>query len=137
MRAGVPLLLATDAGLRDPDGIASQNPKARVDQLAELHNGEFLWFQAMSENGMKPMDAIVAATRNIAAAYRKLDQLGTLEKGKIADLVILEADPLQDINNVRKISIVMKDGQIVDRDKLPLKRLLSTPRSTARTTSQN
>jgi imidazolonepropionase-like amidohydrolase len=133
MRAGVPLLLATDAGLRDPDGIASQSSKARVDQLAELHNGEFLWFQAMSENGMKPMDAIVAATRNIAAAYRKLDQLGTLEKGKIADLVILEADPLQDINNVRKISIVMKDGQIVDRDKLPLKRLLST----ARTTSQN
>ena len=91
----------------------------------------------MSENGMKPMDAIVAATRNIAAAYRKLDQLGTLEKGKIADLVILEADPLQDINNARKISIVMKDGQIIDRDKLPLKRLLSTPRSTARTTSQN
>jgi cytosine/adenosine deaminase-related metal-dependent hydrolase len=136
MNAGVPLLLATDAGLRDPDGVASQKPRARIDQLSELHEGEFLWFQAMGENGMKPMDAILAATRNIAAAYHRLDQLGTLEKGKLADLVVLDANPLQDINNIRKISLVMKDGHVIDRDKLPIKRVLSVPRTTSRSTSQ-
>jgi imidazolonepropionase-like amidohydrolase len=136
MKAGVPLLLATDAGLRDPDAVASQKPRARIDQLSELHEGEFLWFQAMSENGMKPMDAILAATRNIAAAYHRLDQLGTLEKGKLADLVVLDANPLQDINNIRKISLVMKDGRVIDREKLPIKRVLSVPRTASRATSQ-
>jgi len=137
LKAGVPLLLATDAGLRDPDGVASQKARARLDQLSELHEGEFLWLQAMSEIGMKPMDEIMAATRNIAAAYHRLDQIGTLEKGKLADLVVLDADPLQDINNVRKISLVMKDGRVIDRDKLPLKRVLSTPRTAPRSTSQD
>jgi len=136
MKAGVPLLLATDAGLRDPDGVASQKARARIDQLSELHEGEFLWFQAMAENGMKPMDEIQAATRNIAAAYHRLDQIGTLEKGKLADLVVLDADPLQDINNVRKISLVMKEGKVIDREKLPLKRVLSAPRTAPRSTSQ-
>jgi predicted amidohydrolase len=42
----------------------------------------------MQDNGMKPMDAILAATRNIAASFHKLDLLGTLEKGKVADLVV-------------------------------------------------
>jgi imidazolonepropionase-like amidohydrolase len=137
INSGVPLLLATDAGMRDPDGVASQKPRARIDQLSELHEGQFLWFQAMAENGMKPMDAILAATRNIAAAYHKLDQIGTLEKGKLADLVVLDADPLQDINNVRKISLVIKDGHVIDRDKLPLKKLLSLPRTAARPSSQD
>jgi imidazolonepropionase-like amidohydrolase len=137
INAGVPLLLATDAGMRDPDGVASQKPRAKIDQLSELHEGQFLWFQAMAENGMKPMDAILAATRNIAAAYHKLDQIGTLEKGKLADLVVVDADPLQDISNLKRISVVMKDGQLVERDKLPLKRLLSVPRTTPRSTSQD
>jgi uncharacterized protein (TIGR02246 family) len=128
MNAGVPLLLATDAGVRDPDGLAARTPKGRLDQLADMQEGVFLWFQAMQENGMKPMDAIVAATRNIAAAYHKLDQLGTLEKGKTADLVVLDADPLQDINNIRKISLVMKDGRVVDRDKLPFRKVLGVSR---------
>jgi imidazolonepropionase-like amidohydrolase/ketosteroid isomerase-like protein len=132
MKAGVPLLLATDGGLRDPDGVASQNPKARIDQLSELHDGEFVWFQAMRENGMKPMDEIVAATRNIAAAYHKLDLLGTIEKGKTADLVVLDADPLEDIDNIRRISLVMKDGRVVDRASLPLKKVLGLPRDPER-----
>jgi imidazolonepropionase-like amidohydrolase len=89
----------------------------------------------MVEKGMSPMEAIVSATRNIAAAYHKLDLLGTLEKGKLADLVVLDADPLQDINNVRKISIVMKEGQVVDRDKLPLKKVLTVPRGSAKSTN--
>ena len=79
----------------------------------------------------------LAATRNIAAAYHKLDQIGTLEKGKLADLVVLDADPLQDINNIREISLVIKDGHVIDRDKLPLKQLLSLPRTAARPSSQD
>ena len=61
-------------------------------------------------------------------ANHKLDRFGTLERGKLGDLVVLDADPLQDINNVRTISLVMKEGQIVDRDRLPLKKVLSVPR---------
>ena len=49
------------------------------------------------------------------------DQLGTIETGKIADAVMLDADPLADIHNVRKIRMVMKDGVVIDRDRLPEK----------------
>jgi imidazolonepropionase-like amidohydrolase len=128
IKAHVPLLLATDAGMMDPDAVEQMSPQLRVDRLTELGEGHFNWFTAMVEKGMTPMDAIVSATRNIAAAYHKLDQIGTIEKGKVADLVVLDADPLQDITNIRRISTVIKDGQIVDRDKLPLKRVLTAAR---------
>ena len=128
VKAHVPLLLATDAGMMDPDAAEQMSPQMRIDRLTELGEGHFHWFKAMVEKGMTPMEAIVSATRNIAAAYHKLDQIGTIEKGKVADLVVLDADPLQDINNIRRISTVIKDGQIVDRDTLPLKRVLTAPR---------
>jgi peptidyl-prolyl cis-trans isomerase A (cyclophilin A) len=100
------------------------------ERSTSLGEGHFLWFQAMQENGIKPMDAILAATRNIAAAYHKLDDLGTIEKGKLADLVVLDADPLDDLTNIRRISMVMKEGQVVDRGSLPLKKVLTAPRDT-------
>ena len=137
LKGGVPLLLASDAGLRDPDDVASQKPRTTIDRPYDLPTGVFLWFQAMHENGMEPIAEILAATRNIAAAYHKLDQLGTLEKGKVADLVVLDADPLLDINNIRKISLVMKEGQVVDRDKLPLKKVLSLPRTPTHATTRD
>jgi imidazolonepropionase-like amidohydrolase len=136
VKAHVPMLLATDAGMMDPDAYESMKPKMRIDRSTELGEGHFLWFRAMVEKGMTPMEAIVSATRNIAAAYHRLDQFGTLEPGKLADLVVLDANPLQNVENIRKISIVMKDGQVVDRDKLPLKKVLTVPRGTpARPTS--
>jgi imidazolonepropionase-like amidohydrolase len=128
IKAHVPLLLATDAGMMDPDAVEQLSPQLRVDRLTELGEGHFLWFRAMVEKGMTPMDTIVSATRNIAAAYHMLDQLGTLEPGKRADVVILDADPLSDIENIRRISTVMKDGQVVARDQLPLKKVLTAPR---------
>jgi imidazolonepropionase-like amidohydrolase len=73
IRAGAPLLLATDAGMLDPDRGASMSARAHTDRPTALGEAHFLWFQAVAEKGMKPMDAIVAATRNIAAAYKKLD----------------------------------------------------------------
>jgi imidazolonepropionase-like amidohydrolase len=128
IKARVPLLLATDAGMTDPDALEQMTPQLRTDRLTELGEGHFLWFRAMVEKGMTPMEAIVSATRNIAAAYHKLDELGTIEPGKLADLVVLDGDPLQDIENIRRISTVMKDGQVVDRGKLPLKKVLTAPR---------
>jgi imidazolonepropionase-like amidohydrolase len=128
IKAHAPLLLATDAGMMDPDAAEQMSPQLRIDRLTELGQGHFHWLKAMVEKGMTPMDAIVSATSNIAAAYHKLDQIGTIEKGKLADLVVLDADPLWDIDNVRRISTVIKDGQIVDRDKLPLKRVLTSAR---------
>lgn len=129
VKAHVPLLLATDAGMMDPDAYESMKPKMRVERPTELGEAHFLWFKAMIEKGMTPMETIVSATRNIAAAYHKLDQVGTLEAGKLADLVLLNADPQQDVNNIRKIALVMKDGQVIDREKLPLKKVLTVPRT--------
>jgi len=138
IKAHAPMLLATDAGMMDPDAYESMKPKLRIERSTELGEAHFLWFKAMVEKGMTPMEAIVSATRNIAAAYHKLDQFGTLEAGKLADLVVLDANPLVDVNNLRRISIVMKDGQVVDRERLPLKKVLSVPRSTpARPTSSS
>jgi imidazolonepropionase-like amidohydrolase len=70
--------------------------------------------------GISPADAIVIATRNSARFLGKLDDLGTIEAGKFADLVLLRADPTVDINNAKLIDAVVKDGKVVDRAKLDL-----------------
>ena len=61
--------------------------------------------------GLSPMEAIVAATRNGARALRKADAFGTLEEGKLADLILVDRDPLQDITVLRDVTWVMKDGR--------------------------
>ena len=81
--------------------------------------------EGLVELGMTPSQAIVAGTRNGAIAARGLKDYGTLEAGKFADLVVLTADPLADIGNLRKTAMVIKDGRIVDRDRLPQSRVLS------------
>ena len=75
--------------------------------------------EGLVELGMTPSQAIVSATRNGAIASQGLKDFGTVEKGKIADLLLLDADPLADIHNIRKLSLVMRDGRVIDRDKLP------------------
>jgi imidazolonepropionase-like amidohydrolase len=127
--AHAPLLLATDAGITDPDAWAVLPDDQKVDNSTELGPAHFTWFDAMAEKGMAPMDMILAATRNIAMAYHVIDDFGTLEPGKRADLLLLEADPLANIANVRKIAMVMKDGAVVDREALPLHPMLTVPRS--------
>jgi hypothetical protein len=64
--------------------------------------------------GLTPMQALQSGTK-WAAEHFYLKDLGTLEKGKLADLIIATADPTQDILNLRKIDTVMKGGKIVDR----------------------
>ena len=123
--ARLPLLLATDAGIMNPDERDALPDAMKKDQNTDHGRAHFLWFKAMAEKGMKPMDAILAATSNIARAYHKDGEIGTLEPGKRADLIILDADPLADIMNVTKIAAVLKDGAIVDRAALPQKRILT------------
>jgi len=66
--------------------------------------------EAMQRSGISPLDLITMATRNGAMAMERADDFGTLEKGKMADLIILKKDPSQDIKNVRSISHVMRGG---------------------------
>jgi len=64
--------------------------------------------------GMTPMQVIVAATRN-SAEFLRLDDTGTLQAGKSADFIVLDANPLDDITNTRRISSVILRGAAVDR----------------------
>jgi imidazolonepropionase-like amidohydrolase len=66
--------------------------------------------------GMSPMQVIVAATRN-GAEFLKLNDQGTLAAGKSADFIVLDANPLDDITNTRKISAVVFRGAALDRSK--------------------
>jgi hypothetical protein len=77
--------------------------------------------EGLVELGMTTSQAIVAATRTGAIAAQGLKDYGTLEQGKFADILLLDADPLADIKNIRKLSLVMKEGSIIDRDRLPEK----------------
>lgn len=70
--------------------------------------------------GIPLMNAIRIATLNSARFLGKDRDMGSIEEGKIADLVLLNADPLQDIRNTKQIDLVMKAGQIIDRSKLDL-----------------
>jgi imidazolonepropionase-like amidohydrolase len=95
--AGVRIVGATDAG-----NIGTLHGPA-------LHRE----FELMVEAGLRPMEVLVSATRNAAAVMGRTD-VGTLEKGKLADLVILDGDPQADIKNTRKINRVMKGGGFVE-----------------------
>ena len=70
--------------------------------------------------GISAADVVVIATRNAARALGKLETLGTIEVGKLADVVLLRADPTRDIQNAKQIDTVIKNGQVIDRSKLDL-----------------
>lgn len=67
----------------------------------------------VEQAGLSPMDAIVAGTRNGAESMGLLAERGTVATGKAADLLVLEANPLEDIRNTGKIRWVIKDGEII------------------------
>lgn len=74
---------------------------------------------------MTPAQAIVAASKNGAIACKKLADFGTIEAGKAADLLILDANPLEDIRNIRKVRTVMSGGRAIETAKLPERPVLS------------
>ena len=90
---------------------------AGVDSHASLIPGIGLHYelQLLVDAGLTPMQAIQAATKNAAEWLRQGDRLGTLQEGKIADLVLVSADPLVDIANTKKVEGVMKGGKWMDR----------------------
>ena len=67
----------------------------------------------LGEAGLTPMQIITAATSTGAKICNLSHELGTVETGKRADLFVIEGDPLADINNLRRVKFVMKDGNIV------------------------
>jgi imidazolonepropionase-like amidohydrolase len=70
--------------------------------------------------GISPLDTLRIATYNSAVFLGKADQLGSVDKGKLADLVLLSKDPTVDINNAKSILFVMKGGQMIDEGQLTL-----------------
>ncbi len=77
--------------------------------------------EGLVELGMTPSQAMVAATKTGAIASQGLSDYGTIEAGKLADVLLLDADPLADISNIRKLSLVMREGLVIDREALPEK----------------
>ncbi len=113
--AGCKATPATDSFLGDAPEFR------RVVKTEELEpgSGTIRAIEGFVELGMTPMQAIVAATQHGAAAALRSRDLGTIEKGKQADLVLLDADPLADIHNIEKIAAVIAQGRRVDLASLP------------------
>jgi imidazolonepropionase-like amidohydrolase len=92
--AGIPIVMGTDAG----------NPLT-------LHGPSvYAEMEAMQEAGLTPMQVIVASTRNGADAMGRLSDVGTIERGKIADLIVLGADPTRDVAAFRMLRAVVRGG---------------------------
>jgi imidazolonepropionase-like amidohydrolase len=70
------------------------------------------------ESGLKPLDALRTATINPARYLGREDELGSIAPGKIADLILLNANPLEDIHNTRSIETVIFQGHVLDRSQL-------------------
>jgi imidazolonepropionase-like amidohydrolase len=95
--------LALAAGVKIVNG-ADLNP------IVDTALPEIEW---VVKSGMRPFDALVASTRSAAELNGVADQLGTIEVGKLADLVVVAGDPLVDISNLRRTQLVLKEGHVV------------------------
>jgi imidazolonepropionase-like amidohydrolase len=99
----------------------SRNPPTGIPGSSGPGLGTLAQVEALVQLGMTPSQAIVAATKNGALAVKSLDRFGTIEVGKAADILLLGADPLADIRNIRNQVEVIRAGSIVDREALPVK----------------
>lgn len=104
-KAGGFLVVGTDSQASSPDGALPG--WSLHEEMAELVNV-----------GIPPMDVLKAATLSNAQIMKQEKELGTVEAGKLADLLIVDADPLQDIRNTQKIYRVVRGGQILDPQQL-------------------
>jgi imidazolonepropionase-like amidohydrolase len=83
----------------------------------------------MQNAGISPSGVIASATSNPAKVLGHADELGTVEPGKLADLLVLEADPLVDVGNIKRIRYVIKDGCVYEPRRLLAKVLEMDGRS--------
>ena len=102
-KAGVPLLTGTQL-----------NPRSVGTPGAVLHDELQIFVQA----GLSPFQALQAATVNPAKFMKREKDLGTIEEGKLADLVLLDGNPLDDIANTRRINAVIVNGRLLAREQL-------------------
>ncbi len=100
----------SDSGVRIVFGTDTMAPlKAGTSEIQEL--------EYMVEAGLSPGDAIRAATKDAAEHLGLLDTIGTIEAGKVADLILVDGDPLADIKAMSNIQLVLQTGEVVyDRD---------------------
>ncbi|PZO89258.1 MAG: Xaa-Pro dipeptidase [Sphingomonas sanxanigenens] len=94
VKAGVPMLFGTDAGVY-PHG----------------DNGK--QFAKMVEWGMTPMQAIQAATKSAAEALGQTHDVGAIEAGRYGDIIAVDGDPLRDVRQLEKVTVVIKGGVLV------------------------
>jgi len=100
--SGIPVAMGTDAG----------NPLT-------LHGPSvYAEMEAMQAAGMSPMEVIVASTRNAARVMDRLEDFGTIEQGKMADLVVVAADPLASVSALRQVRYVVRAGVVRSIDEL-------------------
>jgi len=104
-RAGVPLLVGTDS------------PEPFVPPGFSLHQE----LEMLVESGLPPAAALRAATLTNATVLGEQDRLGSISTGKLADLVLLNANPLEDIRNTRQIELVVRGGQVCRPSELLLR----------------
>jgi imidazolonepropionase-like amidohydrolase len=98
-KAGVKIAFGTDAGVY-------------------AHGKNWMEFIYMTEAGMPAMEAIKCATVNAAELIGVADKVGGIEKGKLADIVAVEGDPIQDIHAMGNVRFVMKDGIVYKNETL-------------------
>jgi len=95
-RAGIPIAMGTDAG----------NPLT-------LHGPSvYAEMEAMQAAGLTPLEVLVASTLGGARAMGKEAEIGTVEAGKVADLLVLDADPAADVGNLRRLRYVVRGGEL-------------------------
>ena len=81
-----------------------------TDSGVSYHGENAKEFRYMVEAGMSPMEAIISATKTASELLEKEESLGTVEKGKVADIIATECDPLENIDCMEKVVFVMKNG---------------------------
>ncbi len=115
VRAGVVLTPGTDNYV----GTAPEFRREPKAVWTEPGMGTITAIEGYVELGMTTLQAITAGTKNGAIACKLQKDLGTIEVGKLADMVVLDADPVADIHNIRKINRIVRDGRVIDPGTLP------------------
>ncbi len=98
-----------------------------TDSGVSAHGDNAREFELMVEAGMKPMEAIQAATFNAASLLRREEDLGSLQAGKVADVVAVEGDPLENIALMKTVKFVMKAGQVYKNETVSAGNTCATP----------